>query len=225
MKKNLIIAAVIAVSAVSSFAQGFINFQGYVGEVKNNYTTPGTLVNTAGLYVQLFYATGNNVALNVASVAASTAATTPSLTYNTATAWSSITGDSNFHAVEGVSSAPTAFSTTTGTGGFTYNSSAAYQANNLPVGAYTFYMVAWYAGVSGTDNTIALASAAGDYVGWSKAFNYTTTVSASPPPATMNSALIPAFFVGGSIAPTPEPGTMALAALGGASLLLFRRRK
>ena len=28
-----------------------------------------------------------------------------------------------------------------------------------------------------------------------------------------------------SVAPTPEPGTMALAALGGASLLLFRRRK
>jgi len=27
------------------------------------------------------------------------------------------------------------------------------------------------------------------------------------------------------VAPTPEPGTMALAALGGASLLLFRRRK
>jgi len=32
-------------------------------------------------------------------------------------------------------------------------------------------------------------------------------------------------LVAGSVAPVPEPGTMALAALGGASLLLFRRKK
>jgi hypothetical protein len=38
----------------------------------------------------------------------------------------------------------------------------------------------------------------------------------------MNSALVGAFVVGGSV---PEPGTMALAGLGGAAMLLFRRKK
>lgn len=220
MKKTLLIGTVAALIAVSSYGQGFINFQGYVHGVGNNYTTPGTVTYSTGIDVQLLFAPAST-STAVSSIAASSG----TAVYNVATAWSSILNDENFAAVNGPSSSATAIASTTATGGFTYNSSAAYSVANLAAGTtYTFYEVAWYTGSSGQYTTMSAAAAAGMYVGWSKSFQYTATVSASPPPATMNSSLVPAFDVGGVVV-TPEPSTMALAAIGGASLLLFRRRK
>jgi len=48
--------------------------------------------------------------------------------------------------------------------------------------------------------------------------------SVNPNGTPINSANTQLYLLS-NVAPTPEPGTMALAALGGASLLLFRRRK
>ena len=45
-----------------------------------------------------------------------------------------------------------------------------------------------------------------------------------PTPQIMSATTIPGFSMF-NVTPVPEPGTLALAALGGASLLLFRRRK
>jgi len=218
MKKTLTIIGLAALTVAASYGQGYISYGGFLNGIKNNYTTPGTPVNTAGLYVQLFFAPSGSSSVSTIAASSTTAAN-----YTTATAWSLITGDSTFASVNGAGGTGTvANGITTGNGGF---AATTFAAANLTAGVtYKFYEVAWYAGAGGTDTTIALASAAGDYVGWSQVFNYTTTASTVPPPTAMSSALVGNFVVGGTIAPAPEPGTMALAALGGASLLLFRRR-
>ena len=85
--------------------------------------------------------------------------------------------------------------------------------------AITVYLVAW----SSAYSSPSAASTAGSAIGWSAPINYTTG-SSGIPGVTLAVAGMSNFYVD-TIAPTPEPGTMALAALGGASLLLFRRRK
>jgi len=223
MKKIMLVAAMATLTTVCSYGQGFVNYQGFLHGIGNNYTTPGTVTYNAGIDVELFFAP-STASSAVSAIAASSSPA--SLSYSVATAWSDILGDSNFAPVNGLSGAQTALASTAANGGFTYNGSSAYGANNLVGGTtYHMYEVAWYTGVSGTDNTLALASSHNEYVGWSQVFNYTPTTSGNPAPATFSSALVGTYLVGGTITPSPEPSTMALAALGGASLLLFRRRK
>ena len=80
--------------------------------------------------------------------------------------------------------------------------------------AYQFIAIGW------NSTSSMFASTA---LGWSDPFNYATGSSASDPLGTTS------FSQGGmnqfGVAPVPEPSTIALAGLGGLSLLLFRRRK
>jgi hypothetical protein len=145
------------------------------------------------------------------------------LTYTAAAAWADITtGDTHFTAVQGTGGAGTvAFFTSTATGGGVYNSSKGYFAGNLTGGVtYNFYEVAWYAGAANQYSTLALAAAGNTYVGWSQVFSYTALTGGVP--ANLTASNVGNFDVGGIV---PEPSTMALAGLGGLSLLLFRRRK
>jgi len=218
MKKTLIVTLLATATAVGSFAQGYVDFNGFLGNAKNNYTTPGTAVNQAGLYVELFaVVNGSAQTPGVATATGVSGAPTASSTYTVAAAWNAIMNDANFVAVT-----PLTPAVTSANGGF---SGSIQQTSNLGVGTFTMYEVAWYAGAGGTDNTIALASAAGDYVGWSKAFTYTTTAGTVPPPAALSSATVGNIFVGGSVVASPEPTTVALAGLGGLALLGLRRRK
>jgi hypothetical protein len=52
-------------------------------------------------------------------------------------------------------------------------------------------------------------------------FSYAALTSGNPAPVTFTSAVAGQYDVGGIV---PEPSTMALAGLGGLSLLMFRRR-
>jgi len=223
MKKTIITAILIGSASLALHAQGFINFQGYVHGVGNNFTTPGTVTYSTGIDFELLFAPAST-ATAVSAIASSSSPA--SLSYNASTAWSDITGDANFSAVDGTAGAgSTALIGTTATGGGTYNGSSAYSVANLTAGTtYTFYEVAWSTG-GGLYTTLAQAAAANTYVGWSQAFQYTPTVSGNPPPATFNSGLVPAYDVGGVVAPVPEPMTAALAGLGGLALLGLRRRK
>jgi hypothetical protein len=221
MKKTIIITALAALATVSSYGQGYINYQGFLHNVGNNYTTPGTVTYSTGMYVELFYAAaGTSTAVSALSSYSSTTA------YTTAAAWALITGDSNFQAVDGTGGAGTvAVIATAANGGGTYNSSAAYSVANLTgTTTYTFYEVAWYAGASGQYTTLAEAAAANVYVGWSKAFSYTPTATGNPAPANFTSTLVGNYDLGGTVI-VPEPCTMALLGLGGLSLLVIRRRK
>ncbi|MGA2247214.1 MAG: PEP-CTERM sorting domain-containing protein [Verrucomicrobiota bacterium] len=75
-----------------------------------------------------------------------------------------------------------------------------------------------YAWEGNTFSTYDAAFAGGDYCGSSGVFSQSSGGGANPPPALWG---LPDVVVGG----IPEPGTLALTALGGASLLLFRFRK
>jgi hypothetical protein len=89
-------------------------------------------------------------------------------------------------------------------------------AQGAPAGTYTFQVLAWYN--QGYAN-YAVAQAAGANVGKSQLFQGGSTASPTPP----NSTIFPGFTVSSTV--VPEPGTLALAGLGAASLLLFRRKK
>jgi hypothetical protein len=88
-------------------------------------------------------------------------------------------------------------------------------AMGLPAGTFTMQTWAWY---SVGNATYAAAGAAQANRGASSLF--TVNVTASPTP--VNPTVFPGFAV---TAPVPEPSTFALAGLGAAALLLFRRRK
>ena len=109
---------------------------------------------------------------------------------------------------------------------------SAYQVSNAAIAnSQDWLLVAWTANLGADWATIASQLSSGvfsqaGYVGWSS-----IGVGASGPsnlPLTVqgpSGSIIPSGFSLLAVSPVPEPGTLALAALGGASLLLFRRRK
>lgn len=107
-------------------------------------------------------------------------------------------------------------------------------ANNAPIGAVqSWVLVAWSANLGSSWAQIAPLLAAGNfnqagYLGWSAVGSGAAAAAPPTPSLTIQGAsgsIIPSGISMLSTVPVPEPGTMALAALGGASLLLFRRRK
>ena len=90
--------------------------------------------------------------------------------------------------------------------------------NSVPYGgAATFQIWAWQSSFA----TYALAASGGGWVAKSVLFNANTSPNIQPPPTpTSLAGLYPGFTQ-----IVPEPSTFALAGLGFAALLLFRRRK
>jgi hypothetical protein len=91
--------------------------------------------------------------------------------------------------------------------------------NAIPAGtAAQFQILAWQS----TFASYAASFAGGGLVGNSTIFSANTSPNIAPPPTpTPLAGLYPGF----SMAPAPEPSTIALAGLGAATLLFFRRRK
>jgi hypothetical protein len=131
-------------------------------------------------------------------------------------AWNAILGDSNFQLGYNYNTGNLMMVTNGGNGNFAYSAST-FPLSGSPIGNITEYVVAWLAADGSTPSAAALAGAP---VGWSAPFNYLTTSSIGTPLTLANSG-----FVGFGVAPVPEPSTLALAGLGGLSLLLFRRRR
>ena len=87
----------------------------------------------------------------------------------------------------------------------------------MPIGLVTLKVTA--------ANTVQIGSfAAGQLTGESGVFTMTTVALDNPTPPTFDGSGFTGFTVG-SAAVVPEPSTFALAGLGLASLLIFRRRK
>jgi len=222
MKKTLIIAAALAVTSVASFAQGTFFFTGNTKTVWDNYTTAVGHLNAANEDVAFLIGTGTPKIAQVAASVATNAASA-GVTWSAATAWSDILGDSNFFLATNSASSSTAAiaAVATTSGAWSYNSAGSFTVNGTTAGAtYTVYAIAWNAAYA----TPALASAANSAVGWSAAFTYVAGNPGAQPPTTPQAfnASVTAFGV--SAGAVPEPGTIALAGMGIASLLAFRRR-
>jgi len=222
MKKSIIIAAALAITSASTFAQGFVSWAGGSKGIWNTYTQgPTTSSLTTGIDVALLFFTSSPTDFLGQN---GTSTNNGVSSYTTAAAWAAISGASSAIVVDGapsLSSTP-AVAATTGAGSFIYNSSAAWNSANVTGGTTYFGIeVAWDT-QGGTITTLAQAEAAAGFVGWSQVFSYTPTTS-SGTATVLGLSKEGNFGVGGTA--TPEPGTMALAALGGASLLMFRRKK
>jgi len=220
--KKIIALSLVAVSlaATSSFGQGYFQFTSGKSQAYDGFTTAGVSALSTSVNVSFLWAAASTTP-HIASLLTSTPKTGSSTTqeaYSVATAWSTIL-DGQFTVAVNSGTSATVVAPTSGTGVINYNSGLSFGVTGTTAGTtYTIYEISWPT----TYATPAAAQTAGAAVGWSAPAQYTTVNSIGT--ANLTAGLFPSFgtFVP---APIPEPATMALAAIGGASLLLFRRRK
>lgn len=222
MKKIIAISlAAVTLAGTSAFGQGYFQFQTGKSQAYDGFTTPGASAAGATVTVAfLWAASGSTVSLPLTS----TPITGNSLTvesYTDAQAWTAILG-SGFTPAVNANGSTAAVQLTAANGSVSYNGGTSFGVQGTATSAsatpYALYLVGWGGGYS----TLAAAAAAHAPVGWSSVFTYTAGANASSSIANF-AAASPNFGVFFPV--VPEPTTLALAALGGASLLLFRRKK
>jgi len=229
--KKLIISSVlgIVVAASSAFGQGWaelVTSPHFIWDDTGTYSG-ATISNPrfdSSFDVAMMYGTGTPA---VAAIAAGNptnnstlGATTSYSPFSATAAWSDIMNDANFAIASSNSVAWVA--TGTASGGSSANGGSEFAvAGSTALTTYSVFLIAWNT-EGGTLLTPQAASAAGAAVGWSPTFSY--QFQAAPP--TGNAPAQPAFTAFGiGYYPTPEPTTLALAGLGGISMLFLRRRK
>jgi len=222
MKKIIALTLVAgALAATSAMGQGYIVIQSQRSATYDVFTTPGTGALDTKVDVALFISSSSTATPLVESVLNGSATTGTLTGVQLTTAWTDITTDPNFvQAIDTTATPGTAFVMPTSTRGATaYNGGFTFGLNNgTSVGEnVSLYEVSWNGSLY---STVAAAAAAGSAVGWSQVLNSQTLTS-----QTSNTPLTPVFTTFGTMTAVPEPGTMALAGLGGLSLLAFRRKK
>jgi hypothetical protein len=209
MKKLLSIMAISAVAA-SAFAQGLVAFQNQTGTVKQwTSAADSTLMSvpkaagmvelfaaptTAAAPAVLFSPTTGGVTEKYSSLAAF---------LNASPGWASVAAGSSINLAPGLFSA----------GGLTI-------ANIAQAASAQYFVIGW----TGTAATLDAAIAGGAQSGMSGVATTATADPGSTPPGTPVN--LKSTFAGVTLAPVivPEPATFALAGLGLAALLAFRRR-
>jgi PEP-CTERM motif len=226
MKKLIALTTITAaIVATSAFGQGFVQFTTGKSQAWDGFTTAGSSALSSKVNVALFWAAQGSTP-TVASLLASTPTSGNSTTvesYTAAQAWTDILNGGFTLGQNASSGNANVIQLTAANGGIQYFGGSGFNlAGTAANTAYAMYFVSWDA----TYATPALAAAAnggaGAAVGWSSVFTYTTVANTGTPSSM--SGLAPQF---GTFVPVsaPEPSTMALAGLGGAAMLLFRRRK
>jgi PEP-CTERM motif len=228
MKKTLLTIAALGVLATSGFAQGRVTFS--AGTIAATRMSTNTVVGGAGTGL-----TSNGANTFYYALFASASATT--------------VGASTTSSINGVSSGTYAFNdaawtfvgfatNTTAVGrlaGAGPNTDSSYSiAGNT--GSSRFVTIGWNAAITGGAASVSAlstwytAGANSGFIGQSTVSGLLAlgdgNLVANANPFGNNAGQVPGFVLGlTAAAPVPEPGTMALAALGGASLLLLRRKK
>jgi len=220
MKKIILASAIVAIGAASAFAQGTVKFYNISSLylVSTNGATTGAVATSStapnGYYYTLFWDASAPTSSNPLTggwTQATTDGTTPITSVNYA-----IAGGING---------------TGGTGGT--------PVSGIALGGAAYFEIAgWSASLGTTWSAVSSQYSsqtwlANGYFGISSESGLLTTGGAGTPAAgatPLFAATSPGITSGWllnavSATPTPEPSTMALAAIGGASLLLFRRRK
>jgi hypothetical protein len=216
-KITVTLAALVVAGGMSAFGQGFVNFSTAIHYVYDDFTTAGTgVVNTTGGIDATFLWASTSTSDPLGTGLATTGVT------SAGSAWSTISSM--------LTSGWTVASDVTGT---------AKEADDAPIGttaqlnygtfelgnttggnSYSFVVVACN-NQGGTLGTLAQAEGAGTAVGYSSAFTYATGAASTSPISTFNNSGLTKF----GVSPVPEPASLALAGLGGLSMLFLRRRK
>jgi hypothetical protein len=198
MKKYLSVLAVAAMAS-SAFAQGLVNFNNGTGLVQQ-WTSPAnsTLISVpkGGGVVQLYWAAAGT------AYTPWSASLTPAAWYAANPGWS-LGGSIGF--------------TTPAAGKFA--GGAQTLTPLTPGGNIDYVVIGW----TGSAASFDAALAANAMVGVSSKFSSGTGNPTTVPPGTATP--LSASFGGMTLQPVPEPSTFALAGLGAAALLIFRRRK
>ncbi|HEX3626374.1 MAG TPA: PEP-CTERM sorting domain-containing protein [Verrucomicrobiae bacterium] len=225
MKKQIaILAAIFVAGGLSAFGQGYVNFTTGGGFVYDEFTTPGSdVASSATVDVTFLWATTGATDLfgtGVATTGSNSGATGfGELSTMLSSGWSiayNVGGASPVEAQVLTSSSGLA------KGGINYSSSFALGtstgADSTAGGTYQFVVVGWNAAAG---STLEAAMADASAFGWSSSFQYASGASSSSPVSALSSSGLSKF----GVAPVPEPTTLALAGLGGLSMLFLRRRK
>jgi len=222
MKKILALAVLAAsLAGVSAFAQGNFVFQSGSRYVWDNWS--GVAVPTPNFTnnVAFLWGSGTPSVDSIATSVPTNNMVSGAVTLSQ-TAWTDILTDSNFHLATNSSTSALIVVQTSAVGGYSYNagSSVAVAGTSSGGGSTTVYVIGWDVHYA----TPQLASAAGAALGWSVPFTYNYANSSTQP--TSFSAQVAEIKFGVSpIGAVPEPSTFALAGLGAAALMIFRRKK
>ena len=222
MKKLIILAATV-IAAVSTQAQGLVNFNNSAAagsKISTNSVAGGATSGLTGgaagsFYYALFFST------TATTVNGSASAVVPS------------SGSTGSYAWTDGSWTLGAYATNAATVGRISGNSTQVISGVNGGGTARFVVVGWSANLGSTIAAAQASLLAGNYVG--TAFLGQSVVSPlltlgdggliTVPTIVAASGAVTGFTLGVVPAAVPEPGTMALAALGGASLLLVRRKK
>lgn len=215
MRKTIAISLLTGwLAATSAFGQGYFAFTSGKNQVYDCFTVPTPTVGGNVRVSFLWAAAGTTPVVDIFLVSTPTSANTV-LVYTIPQAWAAIlNGQFNFATNAADNSLVKA--TLSSTGVINYNGGSPFGAlGTTPNTTYTIYEVGW-------DSAYAnpwLAAAAQSAVGWSNPIQYTAVTSTF----FVNSMI--GQFASFGVFGVPEPTTMTLAALGGLSLLAFRRFK
>jgi hypothetical protein len=215
MKKLILIASLItSFTALSALGQGYFHFFTGKSQVWDQLDGGGSPALSTSINTAFLWAPNGSVPM-VSSLGASSPVSGFPI-YTASSVWTAILTDPNFTPAINNANGQMAIQRTSSFGSISYNSGISFPVTGTSVGTgYSVFMIGW----DGAYATPALAQAASAGVGWSAPFSY-TAVAFTTIPNTM-SGVTPAFGVWG----VPEPSALALAGLGGLSLMLLRRRK
>lgn len=216
--KKTILTTIASLLAVGAFAQGSVTFQnstataGWPATVDRNVKFAASAAAFNPLLVEGANVSSNYAGVNLSSLRAA-------LYFAPGTV-----SDANFALVNtlatpvsGLATATFKGSTST-TAGSWFGGTRTMAGIPLQSGAASLMVVVWDTNFG---NDPFAPAAQGGLWGRSTVFSYTTPAGGTPAPA----EFLPLNLASFSIGIVPEPSSMALAGLGAASLLLFRRRK
>ena len=211
-------------ATTAAFGQGYFMFTTGKSQIYDGFTTPGVSTLAATVNTSFLWGPANTTPA-VDSLVTSTPANginTLNYGYSTAQAWNYIL-NGQFNVATNSATGNLVVQLCGANGSIIYNGATAFSvAGTVPNTIYTLYEISWDAHFA----TPALAAAAGAALGWSSPFQYTSGNVASPvaPMPTTGFSAGGTLASFGTIASVPEPTTLALAVLGGLSLLACRRK-
>jgi hypothetical protein len=222
MKKIIAISMLtVSLAATSAFAQGYFTFQTGKSQAWDGFTTSG--VSTLGATVDTSFlweagTVASPMPIAQSPITGTSQTTAASVGYTAAQAWNAIlTGGFTIAQNAGNANA-TVVQLTAANGGIAYNGGVSFGVTGTsPSTTYSLFLISWNSAFA----TPQLAAAAGAAVGWSSVFQQASLTSIGTGPNF--TGLAPQF--GTFIPAVPEPATIALAGLGGLSLLALRRKK
>jgi hypothetical protein len=215
--KKTVITTILGLSAcVSSFAQGNVAIINAPGAVWENLSTGGPFIKAAAVLevAMMWSADTNAIPTTFLNGAA-----TPTNGIDVAS-WTGIFTDPNFQLAHSTTAGNPVIVTTCGgppgPAAGHFNAGLQYISGTTPLQTIQLYVIGWDKSF-GIDPIAAAISGAA--VGFSAPIQYTLGSTVAPG-GSLGIAGLSSFGVG-----VPEPTTFALASLGAAALLIFRRRR